>query len=389
MLGVLSAISFFVDMRVAVFAPFLSLYLKDEVGATYTQIGVILTITVGINALFQIVWGWTSDRVAKRKHFLVLGEVTPGVIFLFIPRITDIITLTVVLAFVNIVGSMGAPVWKALIAEHSTPGERGKLIGWINTFGGIGSILGLYIIKDLISQFSYAYLFYFCTFCFFVTALIAVFAREPEGLQPTNHNLLSKEQVKTLYTEHRHFSLFTILTLLHLFALQLIEGFISLYAKSMGAGLGDIAWLFIARDGTATVFMVPMGWVTDRVGKVKMLKHSLLLSAFAILLFAITSTWWHLFFVVFVEMIAYSGYVVSSFAVLSSLTPREMRGTYMGFHSMVTTSSSVGSSVGGRIADGPGLKALFYTSFVLAAVIAGFFFNWLHKNAEAINQSKN
>lgn len=389
MLGALSVISFFVEMRLAVFGPFFSLYLRNELGATYTQIGIILTVMVGTNALFQIVWGWASDRVAKRKHFLVVGEGIPGLIFFLIPKITSVVALTIVLAAVNILWSMGAPVWKALIAEHSNPGERGRLMGKIATVGGIGSLIGLYIVKDLITQFGYAYLFYFCSFCLLATAVTALFAREPKGLQPTDHNLLSKEQVKTLYTEHRHFSVFTILTLLHLFTLQLIEGFISLYAESLGATVRHIGWLLIVRDGTATAFLIPMGKLTDSVGKVGMLKRSLAFSAFAIFLFAIVSTWWHLFFVVVVEMIAYSGYVVSSFAVLSSLTPREMRGTYMGFHSMVTTSSSVGSSVGGRVADGFGLKALFFMSFVLAAVIACFFINWLHKNTEAINQSKN
>lgn len=389
MLGVFSVFSFLVEARRAVFIPYFSLYLKEELAASYTQIGIILTLILGLNALFQIVWGWTSDRVAKRKHFLILGEGIPGLVFPFIPQITDIAVLAIVLPAVSILWSMAAPSWKALIAEHSNPGERGELMGKITTCGGVGAIIALPIVADLIDRVGYSYFFYFSALCMLLASLTSFFIKEPEGLKPSQQRLLSMEQLKIFCTDHRPFSLFTILILLTLFASRLIEGFISLYATGLGANVHQVGYLFMLRDGTETAFMIPMGRLTDRIGKVKMLKFALVISAFAILGFAAAKVWWYLLFAVVVESIGYSGYHVSSFAVLSSLTPREMRGTYMGFHSMMASFSFLASSVGGSIADGFGLKILFLVSFVFSILVALYFVTWLQKNHEIIDQSPN
>jgi MFS family permease len=389
MLGVFSVISFLVNMRTAVFVPFLSLYLKEELGASYTQVGVILTAMVVVNALFQVVWGWTSDRFAKRKHFLILGEGIPGIMFLSLPETTDITVLAIILTTVNIFWSMAAPTWNALIAEHSRPGERGELMGKITTCGGIGAITGLPIAANLIDNLGYAYFFYFCSLCMVLISFVSAFVKEPEGLGPSRRSLLSMEQLRTLYYEHRHFSIFTVLVLLSRFGTRLFEGFISLYAASLGAGVQHVSYLFMLRVGTETAFMIPMGKLSDRWGKVKILKISLVILALAVLLFAAAPVWWYLLLVVVLESVGYSGHYVSSFAILFSLTPKETRGTYMGFHSMITSLSSVGSSVGGSVADRYGLRILFFISFIFSAFVVFFFVNWLHKSCDAINQSQN
>ncbi len=397
MLGVFAIISFITEMRMGVFRVFFILYLYEKMGTHYTQtekiftiIGIIFTLITAVNALSQIFWGWVSDRIAKRKHFIVLGEGIPGVVFLLFPRITNIIVLAVILIMIQVFWSMATPAWKALIAELSKPGERGELMGKITTFGGIGSIVGLYIMGDLIPQYGYNYFFYFSSLCMFAASLVAVLIREPEGLVPSRQKLLSVEQVKTLYMGHRSFSLFTVLILLSLFAAELISRFMPLYVRVLGGDVREISYLFILEDGIETALMTPMGRLTDKVGRVRMLQISLLMRAFAVLFFYLSPVWWYLFPAMVIESIGWSGYHVSWFAVLSSLTPRERRGTYMGFHNSVVLSlSSIAPSVGGPIADGFGLKVLFLSSFVLSFLIAVCFINWLQRNQKEIDESEN
>ncbi|KYK28690.1 MAG: MFS transporter [Theionarchaea archaeon] len=389
MLGVFSAISFTSEMRRGMLRVFLILYLYEERGASLEQAGIIFALIIMVNALSQIFWGWISDRIAKRKHFIILGEGIPGIAFLFLPKITDILALAAVLITAQILWSMAAPAWKALIAEHSRPGKRGGVMGKITTFGGMGSMLGIYIVGDLIVQRGYAYLFYFGAFCMFLTALIALLLEEPKGLQPSRQKLLSAEQVKTLYTKHRPFSMFTLLVLLVFFAAELIERFIPVYVKFLGGDIRHVSWLFILEDGVETALLTPMGWYTDKVGRVKMLQVSLAMRALAVLFFAASPTWRYLFPVMMIWSAGWSAYNVSWFAVLSSLTPRGRRGTYMGFHSMITSISSVGSVVGGSIADGLGLKVLFFSSFAFSTFVTFYFIKWLFKHDVTINESEN
>ncbi|MGD2073243.1 MAG: MFS transporter [Candidatus Thorarchaeota archaeon] len=389
LLGVFSAISFAVEMRRAVFYVFFILYLDEKLRSTYTQAGIIFSLMLGVNALSQIIWGWASDRTGKRKHFLIIGEAIPGVVFLFAPQITNISVLAMVLIAIQVLWSMAAPAWKALIAEHSQPGNRGSYMGKITTFGGIGSIVGVYIVGDLIPHYGYAYFFYFCSLCMFLSSSVALFLKEPQGLQPSTEKLMSMQQIKQLHTENRHFSLFTILILFSLFATELISKFLPLYAKTLGGSIQQISYIFILEDAVATILMTPIGKLTDRIGKVKMLQISLVIRTIAVLLFAAAPVWWVLFPIMVVESTGWSGYHISWFAVLSSLTPRTRRGTYMGFHNMITSLSFIASSVGGSLADTFGLKVLFFTSFGLTSVISLYFMSWLRKNKQKIDQSDN
>ncbi len=389
MLGVLSAISLVVEMRIGAFGVFFTLYMREEIAASLTQVGVLWALMFVVSAISQIVWGWMSDRVARRKHFLILGEGIPGIVFLFLPKITSITALAIVLIVLQVLWSMAAPVWRALIAEHTVPKERGELMGKITTFGGIGAIIGYYIVGDLIPHYGYAYLFYFCALCMFVASVLAVFATEPEGLQPSNQRLLSREQAKTLYTEQRPFTMYTLLTFLLSFAFFIVEKFIAIYVRELGGTIQQVSYVAIVEDGVNTALMFPMGRMSDRIGRVKMLQVSLWVRSCAVLLFAVAPVWWYLFIAAAVKGVGWSAYHVSSFAVLSSLTPRKTRGTYMGFHTMVLTVARSGSSVGGPIADRFDLKMLFYSSFALCAVISLFFYSWLQKNKETINQSDN
>jgi MFS family permease len=389
LLGVFSAISFAVEMRRAVFYVFFILYLDEKLQSTYTQAGIIFSLMLGVNALSQIIWGWASDRVGKRKHFLIVGEAIPGIVFLFAPQISTITMFAVVLIAIQVLWSMAAPAWKALIAEHSQPGNRGSYMGKITTFGGIGSIVGVYIVGDLIPHYGYAYFFYFCSLCMFLSSSAALFLKEPHGLQPSTEKLLGMQQIKQLHTENRQFSLFTVLILFSLFATELVSKFLPLYAKTLGGSIQQISYIFILEDAAATALMIPIGKLTDRIGKVKMLQISLVIRTIAVLMFAAAPVWWFLFPIMVVESAGWSGFHISWFAVLSSLTPRMRRGTYMGFHNMITSLSFIASSVGGSLADTFGLKVLFFSSFGITTFISLVFVSWLRKNGEIIDQSDN
>ena len=388
-LSVFLAISFLTNMRLAVFGAFFSLYMKNDLGASLTQLGIILTLVTVVNALSQVVWGYMSDRLAKRKIFIVAGEGIPGAVFFVIPHTRSIVVLAIILITVQVFWSMSAPTFRALIAEYSTPSTRGEVMGKITTFGGIGYVIALSLNINFISNYGYVFLFYFCAFCMLLTSCAAVFARDPDGLKPSYQKLLSIEQVKTLYKEHRTFSIYTLLILAGMFVTQLFEGFISLYAEGLGASVEHISFIHIFRGGTETVLLTPMGKLTDKMGRVKMLQISLIISSAAILFFAMAPVWSWLLPAIMVESVGYSGYSVSSFAVLSSLTPKERRGTYMGFHSLASRFSSVGSSVGGSIGDKHGLKFVFYFSFILSLLAAAYFVKWLQGSREIINQSEN
>ncbi|MGD2249917.1 MAG: MFS transporter [Candidatus Methanofastidiosia archaeon] len=388
-LGVFSGYSFLVEMRRGIMVAFFSIYLAEEMGASLTKVGVMWTIVYLVNALFQIVWGHVSDRVAKRKHFLILGEGAPGIAFFFIPEITSFYTLAIFMAILQVFWSASGPIWRALIAEHSVPGKRAGTMGKITTWGGIGSIIGIYIASDLIEIYGYAYLFYFSGLCMLAAAGVAALASEPKGLKPSSKKLISVNQMKTLANEQRHFTMYTVLTLLFFFTVYLTENFVNLYLRQLGASVQQVGYIFMVRDGTATALMIPMGKLSDRLGRVKMLQISLGINALILLGFGLAPVWWWIFPIVVLEGIGWSGYFVSSFAVLSSLTPKEQRGTYMGFHSTVLMLSNVAPSVGGPVGDRLGLKMLFLSSFGLCGAVVFYFAGWLRENYNAIHESEN
>ncbi len=139
-----------VNARRAIFYTFLTLFMAEVLGANFIQIGLVITLPMLANAAMQaFVWGRVSDRIQRRRLFIVVGETFAGIGYLVIWTNITIWTIILGLTIVEAVWSMSNTGWSALFADITEPNERSTLMGRINAVGIIGRIFGATIIGVL------------------------------------------------------------------------------------------------------------------------------------------------------------------------------------------------------------------------------------------------
>jgi len=80
----LGAVSFFTDASTEMIYPLLPVFLSGVLGANASFIGAIEGAAESTAALLKVASGWWSDRIGKRKPFVVAGYLIASVVRPFI-----------------------------------------------------------------------------------------------------------------------------------------------------------------------------------------------------------------------------------------------------------------------------------------------------------------
>jgi MFS family permease len=132
----------------------LPLYMRDELGASISEVGLVFTLANILPLLLQIFGGWLSDTIGRLRT-IAIGAViaTFGYIGFAIAPSWHWIILALLLEYVS--GSLVGPSFGAFIADQSTEDNRTRLFGIVSSIyhvvGIIGPLLGGYI------AFNYGY----------------------------------------------------------------------------------------------------------------------------------------------------------------------------------------------------------------------------------------
>ncbi|MGD2028011.1 MAG: MFS transporter [Anaerolineales bacterium] len=126
----------------------LPLYMRDELGASISQVGLTFTLANILPLLLQIFGGWLSDTIGRLRTIAIGAVVaTFGYIGFAIAPTWEWIIVALLLEYVS--GSLVGPSFGAFIADQSSDENRTKLFGIINSIyqvvGIIGPLLGGYI----------------------------------------------------------------------------------------------------------------------------------------------------------------------------------------------------------------------------------------------------
>ena len=147
-LGSFQALAMF---RRGLFYTFLSIYMRNFLGLSVTATTLYATIPMILSVIGQnLIWGPLSDKFQRRRTLIIIGEVVAAILLVLVWFTHTLPVSKLVAGYIVIGGltvielfwSMSNIGWSALISDLYPSKKRSKIMGWLNSIGGIGRIIG-------------------------------------------------------------------------------------------------------------------------------------------------------------------------------------------------------------------------------------------------------
>ena len=334
---VLGFVSLLNDGASEMIYPLLPVFLTAVLGAGPAALGIIEGIAESTASLLKLYSGYLSDRVKKRKGWIVAGYSISNVIRPLIAFSTSWVHV-LVLRFSDRVGKgLRTSPRDAIIADSTPPEYRGKAYGFHRAMDHGGAIVGPLLATGLLLVFHDNIQTIFLLS--FIPGMLAVIMlltglkeREtaaPRQATPGSFNF------RTAWTEmpagfHKY------LLIILLFALgNSTDAFLLLRAQQLGVPVALLPTIWVVLHVVKMGFSVPAGILSDRIGRKKVIVTGWLVYALVYAGFAFSDSNWQAWALFAVYGIYFGLTEGVEKALVADFAPAHLRGSAFGLYHLV------------------------------------------------------
>jgi len=362
--------SFFIFVGMSIISPILPMY-AQSFDVSYTLVSLAISAYAFGRFLADIPSGWLSDKWGRRP-LMIWGTLLIAVMAFMNARASTFLEFVAY----RLIQGVGSAMWMTsrttLLADVLRPEERGRVMGYFQTFQLLGSSAGPVIGGYAASLWGLSSTFYlYALFGMFSLVITYLWIHEPEGLTKKSHESIFNWPTAKRLLSNRSFSLACLATFTIFFMRTGIRStMVPLYADSeLGLNEVDIGAVIAYSTIMNLILAVPMGHAIDYYGRKPAIVKSLFVTMFAALAFPYTTDYFTLSLAAVLLGIGTSGAGQAPLALATDATIDEPRGMSMGLYRLFgDIGFMVGPIILGVIADNMGLRAPFYFTAVLLLV---------------------
>ncbi|MFC1948982.1 MFS transporter [Chloroflexota bacterium] len=355
------------------------LFLTNVLGAAGTIVGIVGGLSEGIDSVVRIFSGWLSDKLGKRKFLAVLGYSISTVSKPFL-LLANVWGAVLAVRFTERIGKgVRTSARDALVADSVSSAERGKGFGVHRAMDTTGAFLGLVIAAVIVYLVQGTGAIELTQGCFrylvmggVLPAVLAVIVlqvfvherkREPSEIISTSSKM-TLSGIRGSFD--RRFWIFIGVTVLFTLG-NSSDFFVILRAQDLGAPLLHVVLMLVVWNAAEAVFSVPMGMLSDKLGRRRVLIIGWFIYALVYMGFAVSSSLWQIW-ILFAGYGIYYGIAQGvARAFVADLAPADKRGTAYGlYHGVVGLSLVAASVIAGVLWDVVSSSAPFYFGAGLA-----------------------
>ncbi|MBN2110783.1 MAG: MFS transporter [Methanosarcinaceae archaeon] len=278
-LYVLSFSKFFKDLGTGMLAFLIPLYIVDLHSFAFSDMPVVVKAGIvatafGIsNALSQPFMGRLSDRLDQRKIFIVTGMVGFTVLS-FVYANTDEFEYVVFFRFVQGI-SIGAtvPAIVAMVTQLSTSHTRGKAIGIYSSLRGFGFGSGSVLGGLIVNYYDFISAFYACALLGLVSTFSVYFLVKETHEIPAKGGCAKGPPVMDIQFRVLAAAMFMMMA-----GIMVIFAFLPEYRTRLDASELSLSIAVSAYVLSRVLFQTPMGAISDRMGRKRMVALGLLIN---------------------------------------------------------------------------------------------------------------
>lgn len=379
--------SFLTDISSEMIINLIPLFLANVLGVPTAIIGLIEGIAETTSSLLKGFSGWLSDKLRGRKWLAVSGYALSAFSKPFLYFATSWANVMAV-RFADRVGKgIRTSPRDALLAGSIAEHHRGIAFGLHRAGDTAGAMIGI------------------------IVALLVVLATQSQALDLTRETfqtlvLLSigpgllavvvlalgaKEVYKTPSSSeavrlnfgalNADFKFFLII--IAIFTLgNSSDAFLILRAQERGLNVVGVLGMLITFNLIYALFSSPLGALSDRIGRQRVIVGGWLMYAILYLCFALATTALHVWIIYALYGFYYAAVESTAKAMVADLIPDEQRGTAYGYYNATVGLMALPASVlAGVLWQGFGPSATFLIGALLALIAAGLLsFYWRKRN---------
>jgi MFS family permease len=277
-IGIFALASFLNDMGSDMIYSIWPLFVTRVLGANMATLGFIDGLGDAVVSLSSALSGYISDRMRKRKIFILLGYLF-GSLSRLGYAVATVWQHLIPIRILDRAGKIRSAPRDAIIADMSVRENRGGNFGLLRAMDNLGAVCGILLSIWLLGLLGYRKLFLLAAIPSALAVLLILFFIKEKG--ESSGKIFKGFRLSDL---DRNFRLFLILSAV--FALGSFSySFLLIYAKDYGFKDATVPMLYLIFTAVAFLFSIPFGKLADRIGRKAVLQVAFIFWALVCLCF--------------------------------------------------------------------------------------------------------
>jgi MFS family permease len=332
----LGLVSFFTDFSTEMILGVLPTYLVNNLGISRTILGAIEGSSELTSYVFRMISGSLSDKIRKRKIFVLIGYGLSTISKPFFIAATTWLDAFIVRAVDRVGKGVRTAPRDALIADSVSESISGKAFGIHRTIDQLGAIVGPLAAFAILQILDIQAVFLLSLIPGAISVVILIFFVKEVAIKKLASSKTIFGNIQGLLKKNKPFVLLTIIT--GIFSIGAFNfSFILLRASELGVDQSFIPIVYAIINIAHTVIGIPAGILSDKIGKEKVLliSYSVFVISSILMVVSIDNMLY-----AYILAGVFGLYVGISETVQRAIIPKyvttESRGTAYGLYSLVT-----------------------------------------------------
>ncbi len=386
-------------MAAGITTPLIPLFIVFYLKSNVEYVGIVTSIASLAAVPALVFWGNLSDKIKKRKIFILIGFLGSFFSLLIIFFVHSIPEYMLMLILFQIIAMASVPVSTLLILENTEKTMWSKIMGKFNSFSAIGTVIGLGSGVIILTLFSNSgkmilpYLYVISSFIYLIAGILSfITLKEP-------NKTINRKRLGFIYTLHiiervRYFpthilhipgenkikipgnlKIYLVTTLVLMLGFQLFFIPYPVFViKKFNANENDIYIMYLINSLFSAITFIPAGKYINIIGSNKMLSYSVSIRIILFLFIGLISFFVYdtiSFLILFIILYGIFGGIwsfigISEITSISNMCESTIRGKIIGYYNSL---NGVGQIIGSGLSGFIALDISYSVDFILAGIV--------------------